>query len=67
MEETWNKMVTRKGCSSLREHLGVKLVMFGVCKDWMCKEECDGMASVFQDSVCFTVYARISPSHLSHV
>lgn len=48
MEETWNKMVTRKGCSSLREHLGVKSAVFGVCKDWMCNKNVMGWPPCFR-------------------
>lgn len=42
------KMVTRKDCSSLREHLGVKTVMFGVYKDWVCKKNVMGWSPCFR-------------------
>lgn len=48
MEETWNKMVTRKDCWSLGEHLGVKLVVFGVYKNWVCKKNGMGQAPCFR-------------------
>lgn len=35
-------------CSSLREHLGVKSVMFGVYKDWVCKKNVMGWHPCFR-------------------